>query len=73
MPCNVLTYRTEGGDTKFHGFPHFCFMFCPRLHRVDAVPGFGQSSKLGSLHSQAGVMLKLVAGASQSRVKVALP
>lgn len=73
MPCNVLTYGTESGDTELHEFPHFCSMFCPRLHRLDAVPGFGQSSKLGSRHSQGDMMLKLVAGASQSRVKVALP
>lgn len=48
-------------------------MFAPRLHRLDAVPGFGQSSQLGFLYPEADVMLKPVAGASQSRIKVALP
>lgn len=48
-------------------------MIAPRLQRMDAVPGFGQSSQLGSLHSEVDAMLKLAAGASQSKVEFTLP
>lgn len=61
MLCNILTCGMESGDAKLQGMNFFIFVAC-----------FSQSTQLGSLH-EADLMLKLVAGASQSRVEVALP
>lgn len=75
MLCNMLRCRMESGDTKLHGMS-FIFVACLPLDFaawVQSVPAFGQSSQLGSLHPEAGAMLKLPAGASQSRTEVALP
>lgn len=66
----------ESGDTKLYEMSFFVFVACLPLDftgRLQSVPAFGQSSQLGSLHPEAGVMLKLPAGASQSRIEVALP